>query len=52
MQKQRTKGHVYALVQRSRALEKRTGKRAEGQQGLKAAFFGEAAEAAVGAVRE
>ena len=49
VQKQRTKEHVYALVQRSRALEKRTGKRAEGQQGPKAAFFGEAAEAAVGA---
>ena len=49
VQKPRTKGHVYAQVQRSRALETRTGRRADGQQGLRAVFFGEAAEAAVGA---
>ena len=34
IEKHQTKGHVYALVQRERAQQKRTGRRLEGQVGL------------------
>lgn len=44
-----TKGHVYALEQRERAQQKRTGRRPEGQVGLLASFFGKDHEAPVGA---
>ena len=49
VEKLRTKGHIYALKQRERALQKRTGRRTEGQVGLLAAFFGKDHEAPVGA---
>ena len=38
VEKPRTKGHVYALVQRERAQLVRTGKRQDGQQGIMAMF--------------
>ena len=38
VEKPRTKGHVYALVQRERAQLARHGKRAAGQQGFRAMF--------------
>ena len=50
VEKLRTKGHIYALKQRDRALQKRTGRRNEGQTGLLAAFFGK--DARRGCVRK
>ena len=49
IEKHQTKGHVYALEQRERAQQKRTGRRPEGQVGLLASFFGKDHEAPVGA---
>ena len=48
IEKHQTKGHVYALVQRERAQQKRTGRRLEGQVGLLASLFGKDREAPVG----
>jgi len=49
IEKHQTKGHVYALEQRERAQQKRTGRRPEGQLGLLASLFGKEHEAPVGA---
>ncbi len=49
IEKHQTKGHVYALEQRERAQQKRTGRRPEGQVGLLASLFGREHEAPVGA---
>ena len=49
IEKHQTKGHVYALEQRERAQQKRTGRRPEGQVGLLASLFGKEHEAPVGA---
>jgi hypothetical protein len=49
IEKHQTKGRVYALEQRERAQQKRTGRRPEGQLGLLASLFGKEHEAPVGA---
>jgi hypothetical protein len=48
IEKHRTKGHIYALKQRERTQQKRTGRRTEGQVGIIASFFGADHEAPVG----